>query len=127
LFSGGVFVIVFRLLLDCVRWLFGGYSLGVFPAHRDGRQRWAEDEIAKRIGNEKRKLFCPIAFRWGVARFHFTFKPRGPTFPDVFIPLGLAISSGKQNDARRYSAGGVSETVQNSSKTKLLPDCVWVV
>ena len=42
--------------------MFGGYSLGVFPANRDGRQRWAEDKIAKRkafdelINNLKPKI-----------------------------------------------------------------------
>ena len=53
LFSGVVFGIVFRLLLDCVWWFFGGYSLGV-TANRDGRQRWAEDTIENVKRREKK-------------------------------------------------------------------------
>ena len=42
---------------------------------------------------KKRNSFCLIVVRRKDARCHFSFKPMGPTFPDVLIPLELAISA----------------------------------
>ena len=67
-------MIVVRLLYDCVWWVFGGSSLGVFPDYRDGRQRRAEGTIAKCKGNMS-KWFWLIVFRCSFV-FHY-FKPRG--------------------------------------------------
>ena len=126
LFSGVVFGIVFRLLLDCVWWFFGGYSLGVYCKPRwaatvGGRYNWKRKEA-----REKGKWFDSIAFSWWFPRLQVNVKLRWPTFPVVFHPLELANSDGK-NDARRYPAGVASGRDQNLRNTKYSTDCVWVV
>ena len=42
---------------------------------------------------KKRNSFCLIVVKRKGARCHFSFKPMGPTLPDVLIPLELAISA----------------------------------
>ena len=77
-------MIVFRLLVDCVWWVFGASSLGVFPENRDGRQRRAEGTIAKCKGNIS-KWFGLIVFRWWLPLFSHYFKPRGQNQKNGYV------------------------------------------
>ena len=77
---------------------------------------------------KKRNSFCLIVVKRKGARCHFSFKPMGPTLPDVLIPLELAISAcQKKAMPGEIRLESQAKQLQKCSKTKCLPDYVCVV